>query len=108
MSKAWSHSAMLVTGRCLDLDPAVSSKPRWLGTRSPNSTNAPASIFYTRLGGTRGIVEHGGTAELRGGGTGGIDKPKGGIVVALLRVGVSKLTWLRSRPVGRDQPIMPL
>ena len=99
---------MLVTAHCLDLDPAVSSKPRWLGTRSPNSTNAPASIFCTRLGGTGGIVEPGGTAELRGGGTGGIDKPRGGVVVALLRVGVSKLTWLRSRPADRDQPIMPL
>ena len=64
--------------------------------------------FCTRLGGTGGIVEPGGTAEPKGGGTGGIDKLRGGVVVALLRVGVSKLTWLRSRPAGRDQPIMPL
>ena len=65
-SKVWSHSAILVTGCCLDLDHAVSSKPKWLGTRSPNSMNAPASTFCTRLGGTGRIVEN------RSGGTGGI------------------------------------
>ena len=80
-AKAWSHLAILVTGRCLDLDPAVSSKPKWLGTRSPNSMNAPASIFCTRLGGTGGIVEPGGSG-----------------VVVLPRVVVSTLTWLRSIP----------
>ena len=48
---------MLVIRRCLDLDPTVSSKPRWFGTRSPNSMNAPDSIFCTRLSGTGGIDE---------------------------------------------------
>ena len=66
-AKAWSHSAI----------------PKWLGTRSPNSMNAPASIFCIRLGGTGGIVEPGGSG-----------------VVALPRVVASTLTWLRSRPAG--------
>ena len=91
-AKAWSHLAILVTGCCLDLDPTVSSKPKWLGTGSPNSMNAPASIFCTRLGGTGGIVEPG------GGGTGRIVEPGGGGVVALPRIVASTLTWLRSRP----------
>ena len=81
-----------MTGRCLDLDPAVSSKPKWLDTRSPNSMNAPVSIFCTRLCETSGIVEPG------GGGTGGIVEPGGGGVVALPRVVASTLTWLRSKP----------
>ena len=99
---------MLVIGHCLDLAPAVSSKPRWLGTRSPSSMNAPASIFCTRLGRNGEIVEPRVIVEPGGGDTGGIDEPRGGVVVALLQVGVSKLTWLRSRPAGRDQPIMLL
>ena len=55
---------MLVTGRCLDLDPTVSLKPRWFGTRSANSMNAPDSIFCTRLGGTGGIDEPGVSIEV--------------------------------------------
>lgn len=106
-AKAWSHSAILVTGCCLDLDPATSSKPKWLGTRSLNSMNTPASTFCTRLGGTGGMAEPGGIAEPGGGGTGEIDESRGDVVVALLRVGVSKLTWSRSKPAGRYQPIMP-
>ena len=42
---------MLVTGYCLDLDPTVSSKPKWFGTRSPNSINALDSIFVQGLAG---------------------------------------------------------
>ena len=45
---------MLVVDR-FDLAPAVSSKPKRLGTRSPISTNFPDSILATRLGGTGGI-----------------------------------------------------
>ena len=50
---------MLVIGCCLDLDPIVYSKPKWFGTRSPNSMNTPDSIFCTRLGGTGRIDEPG-------------------------------------------------
>ena len=91
-AKAWSHSAILVTGYCLDLDPAVSSKPKWLGTRSPNSLNALASNFCTRLCETGGIVEPGGC------GTGGIVEPGGCGLVALPRVVANTLTWLRYKP----------
>ena len=45
---------MLVVNR-FDLAPAVSSKPKRLGTRSPISTNFPDSILATRLGGIGGI-----------------------------------------------------
>ena len=75
---------MLVTGRCLDLDPTVSSKPRWFGTRSANSMNAPDSIFCTRLGGTGGIDEPGVS-------TGGIDEPGVSIEVTELVVGQGAL-----------------
>ena len=88
MAKAWSHSAILVTGRCFDLQRAVSPKLKQLNTRSPNSMNAPASIFCTKLGGID---------ELGGSGTGGIIELGGGVVV----VGASTLTWLRSRPGAR-------
>ena len=57
MVNACSHSDMLVIDLCFGLDPAVSSKPKWLGTRSPISMNLPASIFSTRFDGTGGIVE---------------------------------------------------
>ena len=62
-----------------------------------------AYVFCTRLGGTVGIVEPRGVVESGGGGTSGIDETRGGV----LCISVSKLTWSRSRPVGRDQPIMP-
>ena len=78
----------------LRLRSCCSSKPKWLSTRSPNSMNAQASIFCTRLGGTGGIVEPG------RGGTGGIVEPGGSGMVALLWVVASTLTWLRSRPAG--------
>jgi len=48
---------MLVTDRCLGLDPAISSKPRWLGTRSGISTNFPSSIFFINSDGTGGMAE---------------------------------------------------
>ena len=50
---------MLVAVCYLDLDPIVSSKPKWFGTRSPNFMNASDSIFCTRLGGTGVIDEPG-------------------------------------------------
>ena len=47
---------MLVIGCCFDLDPTGSSKRKWFGIRSPNSMNAPDSIFCTRLGGLVGLM----------------------------------------------------
>ena len=43
-------------------------------------------------------MEPGGVVEPGGGGTGGIDEPRGGVVVAIPQVGVSNLTWWRSGP----------
>ena len=82
---------MLLIGRCLALDPTVSPKFKWFGTRSAISMNAPDSIFCTRLGGT-----------------GGIDEPEVSAGVprcvvgqeALLWFGRRTSTWSRSRPEG--------
>ena len=81
---------MLVIGCCLDLDPTVSSKPKWFGTRSPNSMNAPDSIFCTRLEGTGGIDEPGVNVE--------VTRHVVGCCWGLLWFGGSTLTWSRSRP----------
>ena len=54
---------MLAIHRCFDFAPAVSSKLKWLGTRSPISTNFPDSIFATRMDGTGGIDDPADGAE---------------------------------------------
>ena len=83
IAKAWSHSAILEIGRCLDLDPVVSSK---FGTRLPISINAPASIFCTRFGGTGRTDGPGVCAEVSA------------LPEAVVWFGRSRLTWSRSRP----------